>query len=176
VKGITFIGMSGSGKSVVGAAVAERLGWKFIDLDKYILEKQALSHHEIAERFSEDRLKELEEQYALGLDLADTIFAPGGSLVYSPAAMDAAKNATSVIYLRVQPALIEQRLGERLHHNGIVGLKEKGLAGVMVERAPLYERYADYTLDSGEQSVAEMVERVLALLQTERPDIHHALS
>ena len=30
---ITLIGMTGSGKSVVGSVLANSLGWKFIDVD-----------------------------------------------------------------------------------------------------------------------------------------------
>ncbi len=168
--------MSGSGKSSVGARLAMQIGWKFVDLDKLILEKQSATHHEIMQRFGEEGLKALEEQYTLELDFANTVFAPGGSLVYSQLAMEKAKDESTLIYLRVPPRIIESRLGDRLHRNGIVGLEEKGLAGVMAERIPLYEGYADYVFDSEMQSVQEMAEKIITTLRSRGLDFPYAVS
>ena len=60
MKGVTFIGMAGVGKSAVGKILAEKIAWKFIDLDKYILEKQGITHHEYMKKFGEQALSDLE--------------------------------------------------------------------------------------------------------------------
>ena len=153
--------MAGAGKSAVGKILAEKIAWKFIDLDKYILEKQGITHHEYMKRNGEQALSDLENNYALDLDLDDTIFAPPGSMVYAKAAMDRLKKDTVVVYLRTTPDIIEKRMGDRLYKNGIIGLDEKGLARVMAERIPMYEKYADFCFDSGKQSKQEMAEIVL---------------
>jgi len=165
MNGITLIGMAGAGKSAVGKIMAELLGWQFWDLDKIILERQGISHHEYMNRNGEQALSRLEEQYALSLDLQDSIFAPPGSMVYSDAAMRKIKTDSAVVYLRVSPETIAKRLGDRLYKNGIIGLEEKGLPKLMAERAVLYEKYADYTFDSAEQTKQEMAEKVVAGLR-----------
>jgi shikimate kinase len=161
MKGITFIGMAGAGKSAVGRITAENLGWRFVDLDKYILETQKISHHEFMEQNGEQALKNLEEGLAFGLDLSNTVFSPPGSMIYSERVMNKIKQESIVVYLRVRPETVAKRLGERLYKNGIVGLREKGLAGVMAERIPLYEKYAEYTFDSADQSKQEMAKKVI---------------
>ena len=174
MKGITLIGMSGSGKSTIGGILAIKLGWKFVDLDKLILEKQMMNHHDFMNTNGETELKRLEEEYTLALDLADTVFAPPGSLVYSPKAMEKVKAVSAVVYLKATPEVIERRLGPKLHANGIIGLKEKGLKKVMEERGPLYEKYADYSFMSSVQGKNEMADLIIKTLVVR--GIVHAVS
>ncbi len=148
MKGITLIGMPGAGKSTVGKVLAERLGWRFVDLDQVIAEKQGMSHHEVMERKGPEGLARLEEEYALELEFTDTVFAPPGSIIYSDRAMAKISAESEVIHLLITPEEIEKRLGDRLYKNGIIGLKEKGLPGIMAERMPLYERYAGRTINA----------------------------
>ena len=49
-KGIFLIGLAGSGKTTLGKQVAHQLGYKFIDLDQRIVEKEGASIPEIFER------------------------------------------------------------------------------------------------------------------------------
>jgi len=157
--------MAGSGKSAIGKRVAAAIGWKFVDLDLLILEKQGISHHEYMKANGEEALKALEEKYTLELDLEDTVFAPPGSIIYSPKSMDKVEKESTLIYLQASPEVIALHLGDNLHKNGIIGLEEKGLAGVMAERKPLYEKYADLTFVSEIQTREEMVEKVLRGLE-----------
>ena len=161
MKGITFIGMAGVGNSAVGRAASEMLKWEFLDLDKIILQTQGITHHEYMEQNGDEALSRLEEKLTLGLDLQNKIFAPPGSMVYAEKAMDKIKRDSLVVYLKTTPDIIEKHLGDRLYKNGIIGLKEKGLPKLMAEREVLYEKYKDYTFESGEQSVKEMAIKVL---------------
>ena len=161
MKGITFIGMAGAGKSAIGRTMAPIIGWKFIDTDKLILEKQGITHHEYMKRNGGKALVQLEEAYTLELDLADTIFAPPGSVIYSSKSMEKVKRDSIVVYLEAGPDIILKHLGDNLYKNGIVGLEEKGLAGVMAERIPLYKKYADFTFHSGDQTKEEMARLVI---------------
>lgn len=154
--------MAGAGKSAVGKILAGKLGWKCVDLDVLILETQGMSHHQYMKLHGEQALTDLENQLAMDLDFTNVVFAPPGSMIYSAKAMEKIKQESTIVYLEVtDPKFIEQRLGDNLYKNGIVGLEEKGLVGVMAERRPLYEKYADYTFRSGEQSKEEMAEIII---------------
>jgi len=167
MKGLTFIGMAGVGKSAVGKVAAGILGWRFADLDKLILETQGITHHEYMKANGEKALSDLENRLTLELDLSDTVFAPPGSMVYAAVAMEKIKKDSIVVYLETTPDIIEKRLGDRLYKNGIIGLEEKGLTGVMAERIPLYQKYADYTFQSGNQTKEEMAQKVIDGLRTQ---------
>jgi shikimate kinase len=164
-KGITFIGMPSAGKSVTGRMLAQKLDCKYIDLDILILEKEGISHQQILQEKGGEELEKLEEKYALELDFEDLIFAPGGSMIFSPRAMEKIKQETFVIHLGVGEEEIKRRLGKNLYTNGIVGLEEKGLQNIILERTPLYEKYADLYLDTNNLSREEVVEQVLQKLK-----------
>lgn len=57
---ITLIGMMGSGKTLVGRALAHRLGWSFIDLDERISQEQGRSIPEIFAAEGEAAFRALE--------------------------------------------------------------------------------------------------------------------
>lgn len=157
--------MAGSGKSKVGEIAARLLGWKFVDLDKQILQTQGMTHDDYMKKYGEQALSDLEQKLTLELDMQDVVFAPPGSMVYAEKAMEKIKQDTLVVYLKTIPEIIKKRLGQKLYHNGIIGLAEKGLSKLMAERAVLYEKYADYTFESGEQTKEEMAKIVLDGLQ-----------
>lgn len=151
----------------MGRIMAQMLDWKFVDLDKLILETQGITHHEYMKRNGEEALKALEDKLTSELDFENTVFSPPGSVIYwSPENLEKLKENSTVVYLEADPETIEKRLGDRLYKNGIIGLEEKGLKGLMAERTPLYEKLAEYTFHSGEQSKDEMAERIIKKLDS----------
>ena len=157
--------MAGSGKSTIGIILAEILNWQYIDLDKLILETQGISHHEYMEQKGEAALSELENKLTLNLNFQNLVFSPPGSIIYSVSAMEKIKNNSTVVYLEAEPETIEKRLGDKLYQNGILGLKEKGLKKLMEERSVLYEKYADLTFHSEEQTKQEMANNIISELK-----------
>jgi shikimate kinase len=149
---ITLIGMAGSGKSATGEIIAKLLNLRYVDLDKLIFETENITHHEYMEKNGEEALSLLENKLTLGLNFKNLVFAPPGSIIYSPSAMEKIKKDSTVVYLKTDPETIEKRLGDKLYKNGILGLKEKGLKKLMEERAVYYEKYADFTFNSKKQT------------------------
>ncbi len=60
--GIYLVGFMGCGKSVVGAQLAERLGWSFCDIDSDIESRQGVTINEIFDVFGEDEFRRLETE------------------------------------------------------------------------------------------------------------------
>src|SRR5579872_236791 len=58
--GIFLVGFMGSGKSTVGRALAEELGWSFVDLDEEIERRENTSIAEIFDARGEDVFREIE--------------------------------------------------------------------------------------------------------------------
>jgi len=163
-KGITFIGLPGSGKSTIGKILANKLKYRHVDLDKLILEKEGVSHHEIMKQRGEKELKHLEEKYALELDFSNLIFSPPGSMIYSSSVMEKLKNESLVIYLVASAEDIKERLGEKLFKDGIIGLETKGLENVVKERLPLYEKYADCSVKTSGLNPERVLVEVLNMI------------
>jgi shikimate kinase len=141
---VTLIGMPGSGKSSVGLALAQKLGWSFVDTDTLILQKHG-KLQDILNTQGPAAFRVLEQEAILSLKgQTRTVISPGGSVVYSPASMAHLKEASTVIFLNVPLAVIQERC--EAQSRGIVGLKEKGWDVLYQERNELYKKYADLEL------------------------------
>lgn len=160
---ITLIGMPASGKSTVGKILAKKLGWDFVDLDDLIKEKTGKSYDEILEQDGEKRLLDLENKFALELDFKNSeglIFSPGGSIIYSPEAMEKIKNETRLIYIELPLSEIEKRLKERPIKGGIVGLQESRLNKLFEERNSVYKRFADYVIKAKNMKEERIISQI----------------
>lgn len=97
---VLLIGMSGAGKSTVGNIAASRLGWRFVDMDDTIEQRQGRSIPEIFERDGESAFRAMEAELLDELlQEGDVIIATGGGAVCNPSArqaMHAAGDSLSV--------------------------------------------------------------------------------
>lgn len=115
---ISLCGFMGCGKSSVGAALAESLGWPFVDLDAYIEHKMDRS---IAEMFSLEgeeyfRAVELEALRDVVIMAAvtgeDRVLALGGGTPTIQDARRILREETTCVWLKASPETIAARLGE----------------------------------------------------------------
>ena len=60
---ITFCGMMGSGKSIIGSKLAKIIKFDFIDTDVLIEKKTGKSINQIFDNFGEPYFRDLEEKY-----------------------------------------------------------------------------------------------------------------
>lgn len=144
---ITLIGLPSSGKSTLGVLLAKALGYRFIDADLVIQERTGkLLHEIIAESGAEEFIRiENEINQTVGGDRV--VIATGGSAVYGDEAMAHFKSLGRVVYIRIPFETLEKRLGD-YSHRGVVIREGKTLRDMYCERIPLYEKYADITVDS----------------------------
>ena len=143
---ISLIGMPGSGKSTVGVLLAKRLGLAFVDTDLLIQEQERATLAEIIAAKGHEALRGIEEQVLLDMTIYPAIVSTGGSVVYSEAIMQRLEKASIVVYLRAQLSTIDYRIS-LAPDRGIASPGNHTLEDVYNERVPLYERYANITVD-----------------------------
>ena len=157
---IVLIGMAGVGKSTVGLSLAKALGFTFIDVDKYIWEKDGKTIQEIIDDEGDEALLQLEKRRMYEISLPHKVLAPGGSIIYHPDLMEYLKQNSVLVYLKDSLENIEAKLtGE--WDRGIVGLKNKSLRQIYDEREPLYSEYADITVNCHGKSQDQLAEEIL---------------
>jgi len=148
---ITIIGMTNAGKSIIGKELAKRLNCKFIDTDGVIEKKLNMKLQQIVDENGEDRFLKIEEQTVLKLGRLDNcIISPGGSVIYSIKAMEYLKRNSVVVFLNASFESINKRISSDQPMRGIIGLKKKSLKELFDERLPIYEKYADVTIEMPE--------------------------
>lgn len=156
---ITLIGMPASGKSSVGVVLAKRLGKKFVDTDIVIQEKYGKLLKELIEEHGDEGFREIEDEVNAGLDLDNSIISPGGSVVYGEKAMQHLKEISVIIYLELSYTAIKSRLGD-LRERGITLKEGQSLKDLYLERVPLYEKYADITVNEMKKTLAKTIDEI----------------
>jgi len=152
--------MPGSGKSTVGVILAKRLGMNFIDTDIVLQENTGRMLQEIINRDGIDAFLSIEERNVVSLKCNNSVIATGGSVVYSDAAMKYLKKTGRIIYLNVCFEEIVRRL-KNIPIRGIAVPEGQSLLDIYNQRIPLYEKYADITIDCSGRDVEDIIEDLI---------------
>jgi shikimate kinase len=133
---VLLVGFMGCGKTTVGECLAQRLAWRFIDLDKQIEQAEGLSIAEIFAQAGETPFRRKEHEYLRRI-LEETS-QPGGWVV--------ALGGGTFVLVTNRPLFRDEASFRRLYQ----------------ERLPYY-RQATFTVDTGKADPNEVVNRILAL-------------
>ena len=158
MENLVLIGMPGCGKSTVGALLAEKLGKTFLDADAELVKKYgpipAIFEAEGEEGF---RRKETEILAELGKQ-SSLILATGGGCVTR-------KENYDLLHQNGRMFRITRDLNA-LATDGRPLSQREGLQALYEKRKPLYEAFADYTVDNN-RSAAETAGEILKLWEAE---------
>ena len=156
---IILIGMPGSGKSSVGVVLAKTLGYRFLDVDLLIQEREGALLQELLDRDGVERFLDMERDAICSVDCRRTVVAPGGSCVCREEAIAHMRRLGTVVYLKLSLEEVEGRI-HNLATRGIALRPGQTIADVYEYRTPLYERCAHITVPADGQSLAGTVEAV----------------
>lgn len=160
MKNIVLIGMPAAGKSTVGVLLAKTLGFSFVDTDLIIQQKTGWLLQDIIDRLGLGAFYIEEEHDICSVEhKRNAVIATGGSAVYSQEAMKFLKKYGIVYYLSLPTEEISRRLSD-ITTRGIAKRPEETIEDVFENRAELYQKHADVTIDclgkTAEQTVAEI--------------------
>lgn len=163
---LTLIGMPGSGKSSIGVVLAKVLGYDFLDADLLIQARQGSQLQELLDRHGLDAFLDMERDAIRSIACHRTVIAPGGSCVLREDSMEHLKALGRIVYLRLDLPALEGRI-TNLATRGIAFAPGQTLKDVYDQRQPLYERWADVTVDVGRlDGPAATLEAVRAAVET----------
>ncbi len=161
---IVLIGMPGVGKSTLGVVLAKELGYEFVDADLLIQKRENRLLKEIIEDEGVDGFLAIENEVNASIDTHKTVIATGGSVIYGDRAMAHLKEIGTVVYLKLDYDTLDSRLGS-LKGRGVVLKDGQDLRSLYNERIPLYEKYADVTVDEGGLDLEATLDAVLNKLK-----------
>lgn len=161
---VILIGMPGAGKSTVGVLIAKALGYDFIDTDLIIQGRLNNRLYKIIEEHGIDYFLQAENKIVSEVSADRTVIATGGSVVFGKEAMEHLRQMGKVVYIKLGCDEIKRRV-KNITTRGVVMKKDETIEDIYSERAPLYERYADITVDVENTTIEEAVEKILSLLE-----------
>ena len=124
-----------------------------MDTDLVIQEKQKMLLHEILDEYGQDGFNEVENAILSEIFAKNSIIATGGSAVYGKDAMQNMKELGKIVYLKISYEELEHRLGD-LEERGVSMKEGQTLRSLYEERLPLYEKYAEDTIDCDGKSIS----------------------
>ena len=157
---IVLIGMPGCGKSTIGVLLAKSLLFDFLDTDLLLQNKYGKSLCDIIEENGIEGFKEIENSVLSEVQRKNTVIATGGSAVYGEKAMQNLKKGAKVIYLKLSPKAINERI-KNITTRGIAMKSGTSIDTLYAERFPLYEKYADITVDCENLSIEENLKTII---------------
>lgn len=143
---IILVGMPSCGKSTLGRMLAKELGYTFLDTDDVIIRQNGCPLRDILDAHGVDGFVRVEEAAVCSVQAENAVIATGGSVVYSEKAMAHLKAMGKVVYLCLTFEEMERRLGD-LHARGVAIAPGSTLMDLYNQRVPLYEKYADITVN-----------------------------
>lgn len=161
---LVLIGMPGAGKSTVGVVLAKHMGMRFLDSDLCIQEEENRRLHEIIAEEGLDAFLEIENRVNASLQVENSVIATGGSVIYGKEAMEHLAETGIIVYLQLPYEEIANRLGD-LTKRGVAFQDGQSLLDIYKERVPLYERYAELTIDCHEKTIRDIVAEIAEKIQ-----------
>jgi shikimate kinase len=156
---LVLVGAPGSGKSTVGALLAERWGLPFADVDASIEAQVGKSVAEIFADEGEPVFRAFEEAATAELLREPGVLALGGGAVLSPATR-AALRGYRVVWLQVSVPQAVRRVGLNEARPLLLGNVRGRLVKLLNERTPLYAEVATQAVDTDGLSAVEVADRI----------------
>jgi shikimate kinase len=163
--GLYLVGFMCAGKSTVGQALAEELGWPFADIDRDIEEKQGRAIWEIFADYGESAFRDLETEtirrYVATIEAGNPrVLALGGGAFVQPRNWELIQNNGVALWLDCTLETVRNRLGD--DNTRPLACDPESLAKLYEDRRPLYSR-ADFRIEVDSANVNEIVRKILSL-------------
>lgn len=167
-RNIYLIGMRGSGKTTVGAALAAALGCACVDTDALVVEAAGKTIEDLVSAAGWDEFRRLEsEALARAAEQPGKVVATGGGIVLSSANRGLMQRTGVSFYLAADAALLTGRLAQDPNAAQRPALTPLALhdeiAAVMSEREPLYMASMDHMLQA-HRTPEQLVDDILVAL------------
>ena len=165
MRNIVLIGFMGTGKTAVGKRLAQRLRREFIDTDAEI---EKVTGKTVAQIFARDGVVRFRSEETLLVkklaQRAGLVISTGGGLVLDPENVRLLKENGVLIALKASPETIMRRVKHKKNRPLLAkGDLRESVESLLKERDGVYD-VADFTLDTGERSLEEVVQEIAGYL------------
>ncbi|MCF6158899.1 MAG: shikimate kinase [wastewater metagenome] len=167
---IVLIGFRGTGKTTIGRILARRLGKGFVDADEYLEQKEKRTIRDIFQEDGEGVFREIETKVIQEIcSFDDKVIATGGGAVLREENVRNLKKRGVLIFLNTDINIIYKRIyGDKRSSQkrpNLTHLSNYQEIKYLLEcRRPLYDKIADFVIDTAGTSLNTVVRKIIALI------------
>jgi shikimate kinase len=165
---IVLIGYRGTGKSAVGALVAERLGLPYVAMDPLIVAKAGKTIPEIVEQQGWPAFRDLESEVARELAQRDNqVIDTGGGVIERPENIDALQANGCIIWLKASVPTIIARIQNDTQRPSLTGGKSftEEVTEVLERRTPKYRAAAQHEIDTDRLTPEQVTDKIVEIFR-----------
>lgn len=165
---IILVGFPGCGKSSVGKKLAAKLGYGFVDLDEAFEEEYRISIPVFFQKYNEPAFRSCERKVLLDkLQLDNVVISSGGGTPCFSSNMDTMKQLGIVVYIKMAPASLFDRLSHAKRMRPLVQNKTPEELWAYIDttlplREPIYQQ-AHLTVKGESIDIEVLCEKVTFL-------------
>jgi len=165
---IVLIGFMGVGKTAVGQKLAQQLNLSYLDTDDLIEKTEGSSINEIFVKKGEPYFRQLETEVLKTLqDYDKFVISTGGGIVLREENVRILKEIGPLILLWAEPMVVYERVKAESHRPLLnVPDPQEEIHKILAVRKPLYQRAADFTVDTSSLKVEEAVKEIMQWLKS----------
>ncbi|MBB65400.1 MAG: shikimate kinase [Waddliaceae bacterium] len=165
---LVLVGFKRCGKSTIGRLLAEHLGLPFFDTDA-LIEKRYEERtgkktivRDIAIQEGEEYFRSIEKEVIHSLcEIQGVIIATGGGAVLDKRNRERLSEIGKIIYLKIGKEILLKRLSSDPIPSYLLGQEiNQAIDRLLIERSPIYEDCADFTLDVDEGTLESLLEKL----------------
>ena len=161
MKNIVLIGMPACGKSTIGYWLSKKINYPFVDVDRYLEEKENRIISDIFSNEGEEYFRELETKYLKELSGKEgIIISTGGGAVKNKENIDILKENGIIVFLN----RIIDDISRENHRNRPLLQNPDNIRKLYDERIKLYRQYADIIIKN-DDSMDVIIDRIITALK-----------
>jgi shikimate kinase len=161
---VALYGFMGVGKSTVGKALSERLGYGFVDMDEMIERRAGVKIKDMFAAEGEKGFRALEKEVAKEVAKKDRhVIACGGGAVLDPENAEALRSNSVLILLTASIDEIVERTRDS-DERPLLNVDDAQAEALLRERMPLYLESADLVVDTTGASPTQLAAEIVAAL------------
>lgn len=161
---IILVGYMGCGKSTIGVKLSYKMQQPFLDTDKMIEHKFKTTISEMFDEKGEAYFRQQETNCIRELlnEKGQYIIATGGGLPMREENRPLLRKLGKVVYLRIQPETVFERLKDDTTRPLLRGEDPMGkIRNMIAIRGPVYEEIADIIIDVDDKSIDDILREIV---------------
>ena len=160
-KNIVFLGMMGSGKSLIGKLVSKKLKLQFFDIDNIIENETGMKIFEIFDKKGEEFFREKEKNISLKiLKKNKSVISLGGGAFQNNEIRKEVLNGNISIWLKWNYQTLLKRIIDKPHRPLAYNIEKKELIELMKKRSKFYKK-ALYKINCENLNKNKIINKIL---------------
>lgn len=166
MKNIILFGFMGTGKTVIGKALAEMMAMEFVDMDDLIEQREGITISEIFETKGEPYFRRVESKVAEDVSrCSNLVVAAGGGVVLDCQNIKVLESTGTGVCLSSSAEVIYDRVKNQTHRPLLaVDDPLKRIREMLEYRKPFYDRVT-HRINTDKLTVGEAVEKIVGIIE-----------